>query len=68
MTNLLFGITLLVVAAAMLRMARPGPDGRPVRFLSRDSMETLYSLAITGFIGVGIALAIEGAVTVAAVR
>jgi hypothetical protein len=60
MVSLFFGLALVAAAVFMLRVAKPQPDGKPAWFLSRDSAATLYALAITAFIGLGIALAASG--------
>jgi len=67
MGSFIFGLLLVLAAILMLRIARPQPDGSPVRFLARDSLATAYALFVTAFIGLGIALTVNGTAKLVAV-
>jgi hypothetical protein len=64
MLSLIIGLGLIAAAIFMLRVAKPQPDGTPARFLAGDTAATLYALAITALIGLGLALATSGAYAV----
>jgi hypothetical protein len=60
MNSLIIGLLLIFAAIFMLRVARPQPGGSPARFLARDGVATIYALLVTAFLGLGVALTING--------
>ena len=65
--SLIFGLLLVLAAILMLRIAKPQPDGSPVRFLARDSLITVYALFVTAFVCIGVGMTINGTVKLVAV-
>jgi len=56
----LVGVSQLIVAALLLWLGRPLPDGQSARFLERTKMHVPYILLFTAFFGFGLAFTISG--------
>lgn len=67
MASLIFGLLLVLAAILMLRLAKPQPDGSPVRFLAGDGLVTVYALFVTAFVSMGVVMTINGTVKLVAV-
>jgi len=67
MASLIFGLLLVLAAILMLRLAKPQPDGSPVRFLAGDGLVTVYALFVTAFVSMGVVMTINGTVRLVAV-
>jgi hypothetical protein len=67
MGSLIFGLLLVLAAILMLRIAKPQPNGSPVRFLALDSLATVYALFVTAFVCVGVGMTINGTAKLIAV-
>jgi len=64
MTFLIVGLVLIALAFAMIRMARPQPNGHPAAFLEATGLIVPYVVAFTAAVGVGIAFTVAGIISI----